>query len=167
MSIYGDLRTLEEMIEDCFDKETGEIKAEDDEAYQVLKKELTTDGLERLAKVRANKLAFVEGVKSEINRLKEALKREEKHIDWIENYMLSIYNESEKDKKGKVFAGTFTIGTRKSIKTIVDDESVIPVGYIVEKVEHKPDLKAIKEAIQRGETVKGCHLEEKQNISIL
>lgn len=166
MSIYQEMQDLEEMISNCFDPETGEVRPEDDEAYIQLKKELTTNGLERLAKVRANKQNCLDGIDSEIKRLELAKKREEKQIAWIESYMLYIYNNSEKDVKGKVKAGTFTIGTRKSVKTIVDDLALLPASFVVVKTEHKPDLKAIKEVIQNGVEVPGCHLEEKQNLTV-
>lgn len=166
MSIYQEMQDLEEMISSCFDPETGEIRPEDDEAYLSLKKELIENGLERLAKVRANKQNRISGIDSEIERLKLAKEREQKQIDWIESYMLYIYNQSEKDKKGKVQAGTFTIGTRKSVKTIVDDMTLLPNNLISVKTEYKPDLKAIKEVIQNGGEVQGCHLEEKQNLTV-
>lgn len=166
MSIYGDLQILEDMIANCFNPETGEVLPEDDKAYEELKKELLDDGLRRLACVRANKLSLIDGIKSEIDRLKAAQKREESQLDWIESYMLSLWEQAPKDIKGKVRAGTFTIGTRKSVRTIVDDESLLPKNFVIEKTEYKPDLKAIKEVIQNGVAVPGCHLEENKNLTV-
>lgn len=165
MSIYSELQTLEELIESCFDPETGEILPEDDKAYLDLKKELLENGLEKLAKVRANKINFVDGIKSEIDRLKKSQSREEKQLDWIEKYMLFLFEKSEKDSKNKVKAGTFTIGTRKSTQVNVE-ESFEDQRFIKITETKKIDKIGIKNALLAGEEVKGAYLVENKNLTI-
>ena len=165
MSIYGDLQMLECLIDDCFDPITGEIKPEDDAAYQELKAELTHNGLERCAKVRANKMARIAGLKSELERIKSALIRDQKQLDWLENQMLLIYDQAEKDAKGKVHAGTFTIGTRKSTSVVVDDEfNDERYQTIIET--KKIDKIAIKNALLSGENIPGARLQNNLNLTV-
>ena len=49
MSIYTEIQDLEHLIASCANPDTGEISEGDYEAYEALKKELTQDGLRRLA----------------------------------------------------------------------------------------------------------------------
>lgn len=165
MSIYGDLQTLECLIDDCFDPITGEIKPEDDAAYQELKAELTHNGLERCAKVRANKMARIAGLKSELDRIKSALTQDQKQLDWLENYMLLIYDHAEKDATGKVHAGTFTIGTRKSTSVCLDDD-FYDARFQTEQVEIKVDKVALKKALLAGEYIPGTHLQNNLNLTV-
>lgn len=165
MSIYKELETLEELIANCFDPATGEILPEDDKAYEELKKELTEGGLEKLAKVRANKISFIDGVKGEIDRLQKAKKREESQLAWIESYMLAIFEKAEKDAKGKVKAGTFTIGTRKSTQVnVADNFSDKRFISIVET--QKVDKIGIKNALLAGEQIEGASLAENKNLTV-
>lgn len=165
MSIYGDLKNLEEMIENCFDEETGEIKQEDDLAYQELRKELLDDGLRRLACVRANKQNLIDGIKLEIERLKNRLKQETRDFDFVESYMIKLYDEAEKDSKGKVIAGTFKIGIRKSYAVEVDENFNNENYQTIEEIK-KIDKMAIRKALQNGEEVDGARLVENKNLSV-
>ena len=166
MSIYGDVITLENMIDNCFDLETGEIRQEDDTAYQELLKELSEDGLERLAKVLTNKTAFVLGVDNELKRLKRAKLREEKQIDWIKSYMLAIWEKSPKDKNGKILAGTFTIGARKSTSVVVEENFNNPdFQTTVETI--KVDKVSLKNALVQGLQIEGAYLVQNMNLTIL
>ena len=166
MSIYQDMKNLETLIDECFDPETGEIKPEDDEAYQSLKKELVENGLERLAKVRANKIAFIDGVSEEAKRLSIAKKRETKQLEWLEDYMLLIYNESDKDKKGHIKAGTFDISTRKSTQVCIDEANFNDKRFLISEMQIKIDKTGIKNALIAGEQIKGAFLKENQNLQV-
>lgn len=166
MSIYSDMQDLEKMINDCADPETGEIKQSDDEAYQALREELAVNGLEKLAKVRANLLATMSGIEEEINRMARQHDRLTKQLTWLEGYMLRIYQESPKDKTLKIQAGTFTIGTRSSTRCIIDDETVIPPPFLKRKETVTADKETIKRNLLNGMTVPGAHLQNVQHIKI-
>lgn len=166
MSIYSDMQDLEKMINDCADPETGEIRKSDDEAYQALRKELAVNGLEKLAKVRANLLATMGGIEEEINRMAHRQDMLNKRLTWLEDYMLRIYQESPKDKNLKIQAGTFTIGTRSSTRCIIDDETVIPPQFIKRKETVTVDKETIKRNLLNGMTVPGAHLQNVQHIKI-
>ncbi len=165
MSIYKDLQTLEELIDTCFDPVTGEICAEDDEAYQSLKKEIAEGGLERCAKYLKNQEAFIHGAIEEVKRIEASVKREEKHLDWLRGYMYQIYQESPKDKNGKVVSGTFTFGQRKSTAVQVDANFNNPL-FMAVKTEERPDKKAIKEALESGIEVQGARLVTNYTLTI-
>lgn len=166
MSIYSDMQDLEKMINDCADPETGEIKQSDDEAYQALREELAVNGLEKLAKVRANLLATMSGIEEEINRMARRHEMLNKRLTWLEGYMLRIYQESPKDKTLKIQAGTFTIGTRSSTRCIIDDETVIPPPFLKRKETVTADKETIKRNLLNGMTVPGAHLQNVQHIKI-
>lgn len=166
MSIYSDMQDLEKMINDCADPETGEIRKSDDEAYQALREELAVNGLEKLAKVRANLLATANGIKEEINRMAHRHEMLNKRIAWLESYMLRIYQESPKDKTLKIQAGTFTIGARSSTRCIIDDETVIPPQFITRKETLTVNKEHVRKILLNGMTVPGAHLQNVQHIKI-
>lgn len=166
MSIYSDMQDLEKMINDCADPETGEIRKSDDEAYQALREELAVNGLEKLAKVRANLSATANGIEEEINRMAHRHEMLNKRIAWLEDYMLRIYLESPKDKTLKIQAGTFTIGVRSSTRCIVDDETIIPPQFIKRKETITVDKEHVKKILLNGMTVPGAHLQNVQHIKI-
>ncbi len=166
MSIYGDMQDLEKMLNDCADPETGEINPADDEAYQALREELAVGGLEKLAKVRANLIATAQGLESEIARMNEQLNRLRKRQNWIEDYMLRIYQESPKDKNLKIQAGTFTIGARTSMRCIIDDEDVIPPHFMKRKETTSVDKERLKKILTTGTAVPGAHLQTVQHLQI-
>ena len=166
MSIYQEVQDLESLLNDCADPLTGEITEEDAVAYDALKTELTHNGLERLSKVRANKLADIEGLRAELSRLGESLVKAQKVVNWLENYMLLIYNQAPKDKKGKVQAGSFTVGIRKSAQVVIEDESLLPASFTRQKTEILPDKEKIKETLKSGISVPGAFLKSVQHIAI-
>lgn len=162
MSIYNDLIELERLLEDVVDKETGEILPDDDVAYSELKSEIMNVGMEKLCKVRANILSDIDGIKEELERISEKKRSKEKAVERLQNYMLELLKLSGKEK---VEDGTFTVGTRKSERVIVDEE-VLPKQYKAEKITTKPDLKAIKEAIISGIVVDGAYIQECLNLTV-
>lgn len=159
-SIYQDVIDIQMMIDDSFDKDTGEINEADVQAGEELKAEIISVGLEKLCKVRANIMATAEGLKAEKKRIDDALKRENSKLERLEDYILTIHKLSGEKKS---IAGTFTVSMRKS-------ESV----ELAENFEHadfgryefKPDKTAIKKAIKDGVEIEGATLIEKENLQV-
>ena len=166
MSIYSDMQDLEKMLNDCADPETGEINPADDEAYQALREELAVGGLEKLAKVRANLIADINGFNSEFQRMMHRMGLLQARVEWIEDYMLRIYQESPKDKNLKIQAGTFTIGARTATRCIIDDEDVIPPQFMKRKETTSVDKERLKKILSTGTTVPGAHLQTVQHLQI-
>lgn len=105
----------------------------------------------------------IEGIKSEIERLKARKESSEKAIERMKESML---NALEIFGINKIEAGTFKIGTRKSQAVEIDDENIVPDAYKIETVTTKVDKTAIKNAIKEGKEVEGAHIKENTNLSI-
>lgn len=164
MSIYSDVKYCDDLFEElCVNWDTGEIDKVQEEELIKLRESIINEGEENLCKVRVNRLAEIEALKQEEKRIAEKRKTMERALERFEDYIDMIYRESGQEK---LQAGTFTLSYRKSVKTIVDNEELLPPHYKIQKVEYKPDLKAIKNDIQRGQVVVGCHLEEVYNLQI-
>lgn len=166
MSIYDDVMGLEALLNECVNTTTGEISDENYEAYQALQQEITVGGLERCAHARVNKLARIDGIKAEIERLKNAIKRETGSLEWLERTMLAIWDKSPKDIKGKVQAGTFTIGTRRSSSVELEPDFQ-NAKYQTSEIVVKTDKMAIKKALSAGEVIPGATLKENLNLTVL
>lgn len=162
MSIYNDVLVAQQLIDECFDLETGEIDEIQEQQAIDLKNEIIAQGLETLCKVRVNYLADIEFLKAEEKRIKEKRQRLEKSLERLEEYMLLIHKQSGKDKS---IAGTFTVNTRKSTSVIIDDDfNDDRFQTIVE--EKKIDKTAIKKALTNGEEVAGAYLQINENLQV-
>jgi Na+-translocating ferredoxin:NAD+ oxidoreductase RnfC subunit len=162
MSIYDDVLLAQQLIDECFDLETGEINEEQEQEAIKLRDEIIAQGLEVLCKVRVNYLADIEFLKAEEKRIKEKRQRLEKSLDRLEDYILLIHKQSGQDKS---IAGTFTVNTRKSTSVIVDDDfNDERFQTIIE--EKKIDKTAIKKALTNGEEVAGAYLQINENLQV-
>ena len=160
-NIYEDVLAAQELIEQAVDLTTGEITDEQQmAAAEALKAEIIAQGIERLCKVRANKLADLVALKGEITRLTERAKRIEAQVTRLEDYINIIYQQGEDTVQQ---AGNFTISTRKSTQVITEpeffDERFIRTTTSVDKV-------ALKKALTDGEQIAGAHLQTNYNLQI-
>lgn len=64
----------------------------------------------------------------------------------------------------KIESGIYRLSLRSTKAVVVDDEAVLPNHCRVVKT--TPDKKAIKEAIERGEEVRGAHLQMNKSLII-
>ena len=108
-----------------------------------------------------------ERISALIDRLTAEKKRLEKRKAQLKDYLSNACLEAGYSKIKGDYAD---ISFRKSEQTIVDDENLLPEEMFAVKIEKKPNLKAIKAAIEQakanGEVFVGAHIEEKQNIQI-
>ena len=103
--------------------------------------------------------ARADAVKNKAERLKEYLSMNLREDE--------IKKDPEKDPKDIKFNTTkVAISFRTSTKTIIEDESKIPVAFMKEKITTEPDKTAIKEAIENGNVVEGAFLQTNYNIQI-
>lgn len=161
MSIYNDVQVAEDLIRQSYDLNTGEILDEQQMTdAETLKAEIIAQGLEKLCKVRANKLADIASLKMEISRLSERAKRADAEVERLEDYINTIYQQG-----GELVqtAGNFTISNRKSTQVIVEpgfyDERFIKTTTSVDKAE-------LKKALTSGEIITGAHLQTNYNLQI-
>lgn len=162
MSIYNDVLTIEQMLEDSFDPETGEIMEADEKAAEELKAEIMQVGLEKLCKVRANIISDIDGLKNEKARIDNSLKGKVSKLDRLEAYILAIHKLSG---QAKSTAGSFTISTRKSTSVQLVDDFDNEDFQTIEEVK-KIDKNSIKQALKSGIEVPGAWLVEKENLQV-
>ena len=154
-SIYD----IDREIENCVDPETGEII--DEQRLDALQ-------MAREKKIE-NILLWIKNLKSEAGAIREEEKKladrrqsDEKKAESLTQYVQSVLN-GEKFKTPRV-----AVTYRKSEAVIVDDLQLMQEmcdEYLKYK-DPEPDKAKIKAALKDGITVPGCHLEERQNITI-
>ena len=162
MSVYKDLETLETMLDSLFDKETGEVFDEQEQAYQDLKQEIINNGIEKMCFVMVNKQNYIDGLKAEEKRIADKRKSEEKKLERLEDMILGLHTMTG---NAKTIAGSFTISTRKSTSVgLADDFRNEDYQTIVEEV--KIDKMAIKKDLASGKEIAGAWLIGKQNLQV-
>lgn len=155
MNLYD----IEYEITNCVDSETGEIIDE---------KRLDALQMAREKKIE-NILLWIKNLKSEAGAIREEEKKladrrqsDEKKAESLTQYVQNALN-GEKFKTSRV-----VVSYRKSEAVIVDDLQLMQETcdeYLKYK-DPEPDKAKIKAALKDGITVPGCHLEERQNITI-
>ena len=155
MNLYD----IEYEITNCVDSETGEIIDE---------KRLDALQMERREKIE-NILLWIKNLKSEAGAIREEEKKladrrqsDEKKAESLTQYVQNVLN-GEKFNTSRV-----VVSYRKSEAVIVDDLQLMQETcdeYLKYK-DPEPDKAKIKAALKDGITVPGCHLEERQNITI-
>ena len=155
MNLYD----IEYEITNCVDPATGEIIDE---------KRLDALQMERQKKIE-NILLWIKNLKSEAGAIREEEKKladrrqsDEKKAESLTQYVQNVLN-GEKFKTSRV-----VVSYRKSEAVIVDDLQLMQETcdeYLKYK-DPEPDKAKIKAALKDGITVPGCHLEERQNITI-
>lgn len=154
------MRKLYEIEEDllkCVDLETGEII--DEEKLKALEMERDKK-IEGVILWRKDIMAEAEAIGNEIRNLsarKKVLDRQAESLKGFTEYALA----GEKFKTARC-----SVSYRKSASIVFDDINKVPKAYMKELKDEWFSKTLIKEAIERGETVDGSHLEEKMNIQI-
>jgi len=144
----------------CVESETGEIDEAKEAELNQLQLQIAQEGMEKLCKVRANKMAYIEALREEEKRIADKRHIAENALSRFESYIQSVLHASGQPK---IQAGTFTIGTRKSVAVVVDDAFCNP-EYI--KVEYAPDKIKLKNDLKAGKEIDGAHLVERESLAI-
>ena len=100
---------------------------------------------------------------SEIKRLQDYKKRLENCRDRVKENLSTACERLGIEKIDGLYAN---ISFRSSESVEIDDISLIPKEYLVEKVDVKPDKTTIKKALNGGVEIQGAHIEKKRNIQI-
>lgn len=160
-TLYEIDANLRQLIETgfVFDDQTGEVFASLNELdeYEAAYK----DKLEACAIWIKERKAFAEAIENEIKALQKRLKTERNKIDYMSGYVLSHMGNLE---DGKLETPKVTVSTRRSVRTVITDETKLPDELVKVKTEITPDKTAIKKAIMSGHEVPGAELED--NISL-
>lgn len=97
-SIYNNIVETECLLDHCYDLETGEVDEAKEAELLALKEQLINEGLEKLCNLRADKLAYIAGLKAEATRMADKAKAEEKKLSSLEDYIMLIHKKSGEKK---------------------------------------------------------------------
>ena len=169
-SLPIDIESLLNQSLECFDENWEMIYEEryseiirDIEELQNKKDEI----IDWILQKRQNSIARQEALSNEIKRLQEQAEKEERTIEKMESLFTHFVPTLEKTT---VF-GSFQASYRKSVQTIIEDETLIPERFILretipETIVVKYPKKEIKEALEAGEEVPGARIQENFNLNI-
>jgi len=138
----------------------GEISEEINQELEINEKQLQSKSIAYLSVIK-NKESLTMQIDEEIKRL-QALKKHHTSIsNNLKNRLLNAVN----------LFGAFEVGftkfsTRKSKVVIVEDVNSLPKDFKVIKVTEQADKKAIKQALESGEIIEGCTIQENKNLKI-
>lgn len=155
-------KDLENALLDSSDEETGEV---DIDIFSAVEKAQGTfeEKAIAVATVFRNLGTYSGNIDAEIKRLKAIKKRVDRQQERVEDYLTQACEMTGTESIQGIYAN---ISFRKSEQTVIDDESVLPEEYVIEKVTYSPDKEKIKAAIKAGQEVQGAHIEIKNNIQI-
>lgn len=165
LSLYGlshEYVELYNALIETADEETGEVDIDISKALEQVQGAFEEKAIATATVYRAMG-NYSDEIDKEIKRL-QALK---KHVDG-EQRRIADYLTEACERTGTVsLKGVYAnITFRKSEQTVIDDESILPVDYVIEKITYSPDKTKIKAAIKAGQEVQGAHIEVKNNIQI-
>jgi len=138
----------------------GEISEKINQELEINEKQLQSKSIAYLSVIK-NKESLTMQIDEEIKRL-QALKKHHTSIsNNLKNRLLNAVN----------LFGAFEVGftkfsTRKSKAVIVEDVNSLPKDFKVIKVTEQADKKAIKQALENGEIIEGCTIQENKNLKI-
>ncbi len=138
----------------------GELTSEMDLKLVITKGELEQKSIAYLEVIR-KKESFNDLIDNEIKRLQAMKKSNANLIDRLSDNLLTAVKVF-----GEFTIGTQKFGTRKSSQVIVDDVNSLPKEYKTIKITEAADKKALKEALQSGEEIKGVYIQENLNLKI-
>lgn len=173
-SLYELDQRMITFINEGVDTETGEV-ATSEEDLQRMFDEINMD----LKTKMINMACYIKSLKGDIEQYDKEIERLQKKrktlanqaqrysdlLDFVAKHQINnVDDDFEATNKWKIDDPKATISYRRSEKVEVVDANIIPKSYMTKKVELKPDLTAIKEAIKAGKKVKGATIV--QNLSL-
>lgn len=162
-TLYEIDRAIEQVIETgfSFDEETGEVLFEESDldGLQVA----FNEKLEACGIWIKNQKALADAIKAEEKALSDRRKSIEKRLERMDGYVLSCLL---KTPKHSVETPMVSLKTRKSTRTIIDDESEVPEEFTEQVVTVKVNKAEIGKALKAGREVSGAHLETSQNLQV-
>ena len=151
------LYEIDDEILGCVDMETGEIIDEERLASLEIERDAKIEGI---ILWRKDLLAEADAVRAEAQNLSKRARVCENKAEQLKRYIENAL-EGAKFKTERC-----SVSYRKSTSIVIDDPASIPMMYLKEPKEEWFSKSAIKEAIEKGEGVRGAHQEEKNGIVI-
>ena len=172
MNVYQINDRFETILNEMFDPETGEVfqsQEEVDKALDEVGLELDTK-IENIGCYIKNLEYEIDALKKEEDNLYKRRKAAENKIEGLKRYLngflTSVIPNDDDRRKWKFKTPRVVLGYRKSTTVEVSDIEALSDEFINLKVETTPSKKAIKEALTKGEKVKGAYLKENINLSV-
>ena len=138
----------------------GELTPELEEQLIINAHQLQSKSIAYLEVIKT-KDAYNVMLKEEIKRLQTMVKRNDNLTTRLKDNLLVAV------KTFGAFEVAFNkFGTRKSETVEVEDVNSLPSEFKTIKVTEAADKIAIKKALKSGEKIKGCYLQEHQNLKI-
>ena len=140
------------------DPETGEILNADN--LHAVEAE-ASDKVEATALYLRELDAEAKAAKDEADRMIARVKSMQKRSDYIKSMLLDALHATGKVKTARV---TVSIRTTQAVE--VSEGADLPEAYTTVKTTVSPNKVAIKQALLDGVEVPGCHIEERESVSI-
>lgn len=150
------LYEIDQQLMDCIDLETGEII--DAEKLSALQME-RDEKIENVALWIKDLKAEIDALKAEKQAFADRQKSAERTLESLNRWLTSAL-AGEKFKTTKV-----AVSFRKTKSVQIDNVLDLDENFLRYK-DPEPDKKAIKDAIEAGQTVKGAQLVENTSISV-
>ena len=150
------LYEIDQQIMDCIDLETGEII--DAEKLSALQME-RDEKIENVALWIKDLKAEIDALKAEKQAFADRQKSAERTLESLNKWLTNAL-AGEKFKTTKV-----AVSFRKTKSVQIDNVLDLDESFLRYK-DPEPDKKAIKDAIEAGQTVKGAQLVENTSISV-
>lgn len=140
------------------DPETGEILNADN--LHAVEAE-ASDKVEATALYLRELDAEAKAAKDEADRMIARVKSMQKRSDYLKSMLLDALHAT-----GKVKTARVTVSIRTTQAVAVDEGANLPEAYTTVKTTVSPNKVAIKQALLDGVEVPGCHIEERESVSI-
>lgn len=151
------LYEIDTAIMNCIDTETGEIIDIDALGALQMEREQKLEGVALWVK---NLTADAAAYKAEKEAFAERERRAAAKAESLKRFLAYALN-------GEKFTTTrCAVSFRRSKAVEISDEAALPAEFKTEAITYKPDKKAIKAAIEAGQSVAGCELVERLNASV-
>jgi seryl-tRNA synthetase len=162
-TLYEIDRAIEQVIETGFswDEETGEVLFEEGDLEQL--QVAFNEKLEACGIWMKNQKSLADAIRAEEKALYDRRKAIEKRLERMNGYVLRCLMKTPKQK---LETPMVALSTRKSTRTIVDDEAAVPDEFTEQVVTVKVNKTEIGKALKAGREVAGAHLEVSQNLQV-
>lgn len=171
-NLYDIDSRLATLFNEGWDEETGEIyenQEELDKAIDAVSLDLDTK-IENIGCFIKNLESDVEALKKEEDNLYKRRKTAENKIEslkrYLNGYLQAVYPNDDDRAKWKFKTAKVVLGYRKSNTVEISNLAELDEKYIKTKTETTVDKMAIKDAIKKGEEVKGAYIKQNLNFSI-
>ena len=162
-TLYEIDRAIEQVIETgfAFNEETGEVlfDEKDLDSLEVAFK----DKLEACGLWIKNTTALAKAIREEEKELAKRRNALEARVERIEDYVIYYLG---KLPKPTVETPKVRLSTRKSTRTIVDNEELVPEQYKTHVTTTKVSKTDVAKALKRGEDIPGVHIEVAQTLQV-